>query len=382
MRTIDLSTQYFPVPHPPSLCDQNGKELTSLEVSLTSLFHHYWVSKYSSEPSEKMQFEYASQITQGPDWRMAGDGIGVDKEAKRNVSNELGKAFARWFMATHFGHAYFCPFETAMKRSANGGGHTWMRRERGDLPDYVCGKNNTDINLLEAKGRYSSVSFGTAEFQVFRDQVNRAKLCDASGNEISVKGFISVTRWATEETPRIRSKLLVEDPWTEGRRVDTYPEDIGQSMVMGHYASIFRRLQMPVVADCLEYGYQLDNRFQGEQIGIWKCVAGPLKGLEFAGGLLGGNVNSGFCDQYRDCYGYSSRRDKFYLVPPSNFFGLELNVFIALISKLKYRGSHRDVPKPILPPENLGAISLLRDASVLGPSSYFELRNVADVRSL
>ncbi|WP_233368761.1 hypothetical protein [Xanthomonas hortorum] len=382
MRTIDLSTRHFPVPHPPSLCDDNGKELTSLEVSVTSLFHHYWASKYSSEPSLSMQFEYASQITSGPDWRMGGSGIGVDKEAKRNVSNELGKAFARWFMATHFGHAYFCPFETAMRRGANTVGHSWKRRSPGDLPDYICGKDDADINLLEAKGRYKSVSFDNKEFQVFRDQINRAMLCDASGSEISVKGFISAARWATEGNPGVKSKLLVEDPWTEGRRVDSYPGDIGKSMVMGHYASVFRRLQMPVVADCLEYGYQFDSSYQGEQIGIWRCVTGPLEGVEFAGGLLGGGLSHDYCDGYRGRYGYQCRKDKFYLFSPSYFYGLELRLFVSLIKKLKYGESSRNILEPILPPENLGALSLLRDASVLGPGSYFELMNIENLSEI
>lgn len=381
MRIIGLSTQHFPAPHPRSLCDSNGNELASLEVNLTSLFHHYWASKYLFEPSLFMQFEYASQITLGPDWRMGGDGIGVDKEAKRNVSNELGKAFARWFMATHLGHAYFCPFETAMKRSANGRGHSWMRREPGDLPDYVCGKNDTDINLLEAKGRYRSVNFNNAEFQIFRDQIHRAKLCDATGSEISVKGFISAARWATEETPRTKSKLWVEDPWTEGRRVDEYPQDIGKSMVMGHYSSIFKRLQMPVVADCLEHGYDLDSRFQGERIGIWKCVAGPLKGNAYAGGLLARTIDRNYLDQYHDYY-HHGKENKFYLISPTHFYGLALDIFTALIESLKYGGYSRDIIKPILPPENLGAISLLRDASVLGPGSYFELADIVDMRDI
>jgi hypothetical protein len=80
------------------------------------LFHQYWLAKYGDEPNGGT-FEYIKQLSVGPEWRMRGAGIGADTESRRNISNELGKAFARWFMYTHLGHTYFCPFETAMARS-------------------------------------------------------------------------------------------------------------------------------------------------------------------------------------------------------------------------------------------------------------------------
>jgi hypothetical protein len=43
-----------------------------------------------------------------------------------------------------------------------------MRVERlqpGDTPDYFCARNVLKPYLAEAKGRFSPVGFGTAEFQ-------------------------------------------------------------------------------------------------------------------------------------------------------------------------------------------------------------------------
>jgi len=84
-----------------------------------------------------------------------GAGIGVDTESKCNQSNELGKAFARWFLYTHFGLTYFCPFYDVLER-INPDSSRWTKRVAGDLPDYVCGKSKDDVNLLEAKSRSES----------------------------------------------------------------------------------------------------------------------------------------------------------------------------------------------------------------------------------
>jgi hypothetical protein len=73
------------------------------------------------------------------------------------------------------------------------------RRTNGDLPDYVCGKDKTDVNLLEAKGRYRSVTFKSREFEDFRAQIDRAQLLGTDGKPMRVKGFISAMRWATEK---------------------------------------------------------------------------------------------------------------------------------------------------------------------------------------
>lgn len=225
MRTIELALRDFPS-LPATLLGAAGKPVTSVALSMKDLFPQYWLAKYGDEPVGGI-FEYEERLTAGPDWRMKGVGIGADTESKRNVSNELGKAFARWCLYKYLGHTYFCPFEVAMARSLSGTGHRWSRREPGDLPDYVCGTGAVDINLLEAKGRYSSVTFDTKEFGDFRKQLARARLCDSAGTELAVKGFISAARWGTEEKPRVKSKLWVEDPWTDGRRGDGNPRQSG-----------------------------------------------------------------------------------------------------------------------------------------------------------
>lgn len=372
MRTIELALKDFPTT-PQELLDSNGKPLQSITIPLKDLYHQYWQARYGSNPSGGT-FEYIRQLSEGPELRMGGAGIGADTESKRNISNELGKAFARWFVYTHIGHTYFCPFETAMTRSRRSSGHKWSRREPGDLPDYVCGTDEHDINLLEAKGRYSPVSFETKEFEKFRQQLGRARLCDAAGTELAVKGFISAARWATEEKPRVKSKLWVEDPWTEGRRGDGYPLEVGYSMVLGHYVSIFRRLQLPIVADCLQFSFPLPQEI-GARRGIWLCRSGPLAGAKFVGGIIPSD------DVYPYWRGPYDRwdDDPFILRPPAQFFGVEARRFTSVLRAARQGPEQRISMEPLIVPEELGAISFLRDGSVLGPSSYFEPTGTTDL---
>ena len=373
MRTIELALRDFPS-LPATLLDATGNPVTSVTLSMKELFHQYWLAKYGNEPVGGI-FEYEERLTAGPEWRMMGAGIGADTESKRNVSNELGKAFARWFLYKHLGHTYFCPFEVAMERSRSGPGHRWSRREPGDLPDYVCGSGPADINLLEAKGRYSSVTFDTKEFGDFRKQLSRARLCDSAGTELAVKGFISAARWGTEEKPRVKSKLWVEDPWTDGRRGDGYPEAIGNSMMLGHYVSIFRRLQLPVVADSLQFAFPLRQRQNGERRGLWVCRAGPLEGRKFVGGIIPSRGYNGYWRFHYDEWMGSP----FVLMPPVQFFGVEVAMFDSVLQAARVGVDQRASLEPMFVPDELGSISLLRDGSVLGPASYFETVGVIDV---
>jgi len=171
-RTIEIELNKFPQT-PLALLDSTTKAAVGqVTLVVKKLFHHYFLAKYPDSAEDTGIYEYEGQITSGPDWRFKGGGIGADKESKRNVSNELGKAFARWFLYQHLGFTYFTPLDDLLNRP-NTDGSKWTRHSKGDLPDYVCGKDAKDVNLLEAKGRYSSVSFRTKDFQSFRDQVQQ-----------------------------------------------------------------------------------------------------------------------------------------------------------------------------------------------------------------
>lgn len=386
-RTIALSLNNFAT-IPASL--KNG--LTTLkEVSLDTknLFHHYFLAKYGESGHDTGTYEYERFLTGSTDWRFLKDGIGRDKEAKRNASNELGKGFARWFQYTHLAFTYFCPLEDLIGK-VNSDGTMWTRAADGDLPDYVAGKNQSDVNLLEAKGRYTATGFNTKAFGEFREQIKRAKLVGRRDEPISVKGFISVARWATEHTPRVRSQLLVEDPWTEGRRLgpdENLPTGVGRAMVLGHYASVLEILRLPLQADALRARRPVPEQSLSRRI-IWRCTSGSLAGRRFVGGILVDDRTRDslppwlfFDEDLRFMLRRRHQGAPLFLVPPWRFFGVEESVMRSVSSALRERrqGGELPVPEPVAVPDETGALSLLRDGTVLGPEDYFEPDGVMEI---
>jgi hypothetical protein len=389
-RTIELALNRFPSPLPATLLDRATNDpLEELNVDAKALFHHYFLAKYGDGAEDIGVYEYERMLTGGGDWRYLGSGIGRDKEAKRNVSNELGKGFARWFLYEHFGHTYFCPFDDVLDRK-NPDGTTWIRTEDGDLPDYVCGKNTNDPNLLEAKGRYRSVTFRTKEFETFREQIQRARLVDGQGRPIRIKGFIGAARWATQETPRVQSKLWVEDPSTEGEPPGEqgYPREVGLSMVAGHFAPVLERLQLPAVAEAIRNLQPLPERRGGSR-GLWECVSGPLRGSRFVGGMIPDRLAVAwepwwpFFDfderELRHFWRFRRRAAPFVLSRPPLFFGLEETVFNKVVGVARRGLDAASEIEQVRVPEQTGSLSLLRDGTVLGPVTYFEPIGVAEV---
>jgi hypothetical protein len=387
-RTIEIELNKFPQT-PPTLLDPTTKAAVGgVTLVVKKLFHHYFLAKYGDSAEDGGTYEYERQITSGPDWRFKGGGIGADKESKRNASNELGKAFARWFLYQHLGFTYFTPLDDLLDRP-NTDGSKWTRHSKGDLPDYVCGEGAKDVNVLEAKGRYGPVSFRTKDFQSFRDQVQRAQLLDSAGQPIQVKGFIAVAQWATETKPKGRSKLLVEDPTTEGRPPgqEGYPRPIGERMVAGHYGPIFELLQLPVPAAALREGTVLSAR-AATQRGVWECISGPLQGRRFVGGLLPdrlarmvGHPWWPFWDEppARRLWRFNRGVSPFILARPMSLFGVEEHVFNSVLAAARGGADAVHHIEPTQVPDETGSLSLLRDGTVLGPADYFEPVGILDI---
>lgn len=372
-RTIALKLNKFEIhklPH--SLLASNGVPVKTLVVELKKLFHHYFLAKYGGQVCDDGNYEYQRCLTSGPDWRFRNSGIGADKETKINASNELGKAFARWFHYEHLGFTYFCPLEKLLNRNFDG--LVWRRSGKGNLPDYVCGPDERGVNLLEAKGRYPSVTFEIDAFNKFRDQLKTVELRQ-DDIPVAIKGFISVARWATEKNPNVQSTLLVEDPWTEGQPPGRgwTPGPIGLAMVLGHYASIFEHLRLHTYADAIREGRGLP-RHQVSRAGLWECIRGPLAKRRFIGGLLNATPLWPFLPIHSDFLHFWELWDQtspFILAPPLQFAGLEEKVMeeVLAVGRLGPRTDRSIAPVEV--PEETGTLSLLRDGSVLGPAHYF-----------
>ncbi|PYU02410.1 MAG: hypothetical protein DMG38_00410 [Acidobacteria bacterium] len=100
------------------------------------------------------------------------------------------------------------------------GGMRVERVCRGDVPDYLCARGVVEPLLAEAKGRFSSIGFGTAAFKGWRSQFTRIRVVDAANVPRNTKGYIVATQFVTESQPaQTRTTSFVEDPNTEGQRL-------------------------------------------------------------------------------------------------------------------------------------------------------------------
>lgn len=380
MKTIQLALKDFPA-IPYGLFDDNGHQVEELSFSVDEIYVHYWLAKYGDHPNPPLgTFEFMHQICSCDEWRMKGDGIGRGTEAKRNISNELAKGFARWFMYTYLGHTYFAPFEHAVQAPPNADGHYWLKVGEGDAPDYVCGSGPADVNILEVKGRYSSVTFDTQEFETFREQVARARLLDSSDTEIGVKSFIFAARWATESHPNVQPKLWVEDPWTPGSRERRRPDGVGAAMIRGHYADLIRRMGIYELAEALLTGVPFNMTVDPYRI-VWRCREGTHAGRLFVGfspTSLWWSLN-----------GTLPQADK---KPPWGvpFLGLDLKIFLAVISAARAGGLAADflVPLNLQDQQSASAdgehdaVVLLRDGVAAGTVLQFDAVDILNINAL
>lgn len=366
-KTIMLGIDKFEFP-PTKLLNYSSTP-KEIHIDVKDLFHHYWLVKYGKGQSHQGPYEYEEFLANCNDWRFKESGIGIDKESKRNVSNELGKAFARWFLYNYENLTYFSPFEYSFNKTYPDGSF-WEKKTEGDLPDFICGTHDYDIRLAEAKGRYSSVSFTNKEFSSFRAQIQRVVLKNSSKKLVSVKGYISACQWATEDTSRTKTKLLIEDPDTDGEFPPerTYSPYIGLRMISGHYVSVLERLMLNSHAEALKYDYRIAERI-GHTMAVWEIAVGPMRGKRFVGGLIY-DSDSIFPYDYYD-YRYRHGRSSLILRKPSTIFALEEKIFrqviYACINGIDAVEYFQQIDIPL---EVDSGISIHRDGTLIAPESY------------
>jgi hypothetical protein len=377
-KIVAFALNRFPVvPHSLRQVPQVNAARGELAVPLASLYHHYYLDSHGKVPPDPdpAQFEHLQFLLPTTDFRVQGDGIGASTSIRRHRSNELGHAFCRWFLHDHLNITYFAHIEHVLRRSLHRAfaGHRVERIGAGDTPDYFCAESVDKFFLSEAKGRYSSVGFGNAEFASWRAQFNRVAVKDRAGHARSVKGFIVATRFATETKPTIRTTLFAEDPQTTGDgplgAEDGF--ELGATVISAHYGEIAAKLNQPVLASALSNGFAVpeDIRFP---VTIWTFQMEPLKGIGFVGGYY---PSAGGALPVRQVNG----RIIFDLADPlrldvgrGTFFGLEEKIFQQVVgmarggTSLAQQINRFEEIEPFY-----SGISVLRDGSVIGPIEFF-----------
>jgi len=90
------------------------------------------------------------------------------------LSTEIGQAFCRLMLHDYFGIVYFAHLNGVIRKGTHLalGGLRVERSSTGDIPDYLCARKVSIPSIAAAKGRFSTVSIASAEFQQWRDHSN------------------------------------------------------------------------------------------------------------------------------------------------------------------------------------------------------------------
>ena len=258
---------------------------------------------------------------------------------------------------------------------------TVKRIAAGNTPDYLCANDNKEFFLAEAKGTSRTVGFASAKFETWRQQFDRVACLNAASQPISVKGYIVATRLVSESNSNTaKSTIFAEDPATRGELSLANIGDTGmrQVAVRQHYASVFERLRMPVIAEAIRTGFTIPRDYT-VRVGVWECLAGVGRGEMFVGGFFAPPGVS--CDDLYIAGGqltfWRSSSVLCLSRPQIVFFGLEIKTFSLLkqvatadaesVNRIHSRRFEGEAAT------NLGT---LRDATVYGDSAYFRLVSV------
>src|ERR1700680_2452043 len=266
-RTIEVALNAFEAVPPGLQMPELGGVVDTVTVDLANLYHHYYMDSYDCQPPDPdpAHFEYLRFLATSRDFRLLGDGIGSSVSKRRHASNELGQAFCRWFLHEFLDIVYFARIEDLMGRADPRTALQITRRERGDAPDYLCADSANSIPYLaEAKGRTSSISFNSRDFQSWRRQFEKILVLNSAGISCLLKGFVVATRFGTELQERVRSRIYVEDPLTLGREAMTPDEGIGLTSRIKaiHYSYLASKLDQPILAASLRHGFLLPDEIR------------------------------------------------------------------------------------------------------------------------
>jgi hypothetical protein len=301
--------------------------------------------------------------------------MGTSPAIRQHRSNEFGHAFCRWFLYEHLNITYFAHMQRLLNRQLGSafGKCRIERTAKGDTPDYFCAENVDKIFLSEAKGRHSPISFGSSDFNTWRNQFTRVVVKDRSGVPRSMKGYIVATRFATEAKPSAKSRIFAEDPESpgEGPLGPEESNELGRLTVSAHYAVIAEKLNQSILAAALEGGYAVPDEIQFPVV-IWVLQIGPLAGTKFVGGYYP-SPDGTLPIRYEDGRIEFRTQDPLRLdLSRGTFFGLEESIFRQVTASVRGTAaigagiSQFDQTQPFY-----SGVSILRDGSAIGPVEFF-----------
>ncbi|MBK8905430.1 MAG: hypothetical protein IPM53_29880 [Anaerolineaceae bacterium] len=372
-RSVSIYLNKFdPIPLPLRDSDVSSGYLEEVKINLAELYHHYYLDTYGRLPPDPdpVHFEYLQFLSRDPDFRLSGDGLGFSTAARRHRSNELGQAFCRWFLDKFLNISYFAHMEHVLNKGAQSrAGQVRIERQfSGDAPDYLCA-DTKGVYLAEAKGRYRAISFKNAEFNKWRKQFSRVVVKDNNGKELSVKGYIVGTRYATEkDRSNVSTTIYAEDPRSPGE--ESLNDDQGflsARVIATHYSYIADKLNQPLLASSLLYNYLVPEELNFPAI-VWELIAGPLAGARFVGGYFYKTWPPRFWSGSENFFEWDRANLN---ASRATFFGLSEQIFSFIVKTAKQGARFQgniigfELPSPFY-----DGLSILRDGSILAPIDF------------
>ena len=222
--------------------------------------------------------------------------LGEAREVKVALSGLFGRFVARAYLERYFNLRIFAHLGRSTVVLDGRRSIELVRRERGDLPDWVaCTPELSDLTVAEAKGSHDVSGPGEALGRAWR-QTGRLDVREG-GQRLTRKRLAIVTRWGVSGYRSQEPWISVRDPVEKGDRIET--ED-GSAVHVGlfrhHVAGMLGPLGHGKLADSLRKLASADNEMtekrEREQIEslLENVDEIPVEGSPQTRGLVGGVV--------------------------------------------------------------------------------------------
>lgn len=291
-KTIKFELNRFPtIPHNLRSNPSTNTAASEFSVDLSRLYHHYYTDTWGVSPinPDHTNFEYLRFLHNSNDFRFLEARVSTSEANKRMISFKLGQAFFRYFLYEFCGITYYANMDKVLNKPLHPAfdGMRITRISKGDVPDYLCAKSVSKPYIGEAKGRFSNISFTSAEFNDWREQFSRIRVSNKYGLSKKLKGYIVGTKFTTEQNKSSnKSKLMAEDPETIGEENISENEfGLGRGCMAIHYSKLVSKLGLNLLAASLEEGFVVPEDLQ-YNLPVWECNYPPLKGEKFVGGFI------------------------------------------------------------------------------------------------
>lgn len=380
-KTIQIKLNKFPqIPNGIRQQSSINVAMDEIDVNLSRLYHHYYTDTWGVTPidPDHTNFEYLKFLHYSGDFRFIDARISTSEANKRLVSFKIGQAFCRYFLYEYCGITYFAHMDKVLGKNTHPAfdGTKVIRTSTGDVPDYLCAWSTLKPFIGEAKGRFSNISFASAEFEEWRKQFTRIQVIGKDGSTKKVKGYIVGTKLTTEiNNANNKSRIMAEDPETIGEgRIGEQDIGIGRGCMAIHYSRLVSKLGLNLLASSLDEGFVVPEDIQ-YNLPVWECSYPPLAGEKFVGGFISeSEPNFQKLGDGRVVFRPSIIR----LGQPSpSFFGIRESTFrrlrMACLGRWNMLYEIQDLPDTDYQPSN---IAWLRDGSITGPLELFTMTGI------